>query len=359
MGSPPLPTARGPISEHLLAALRTAPDGPGGDLRPSIAEQLPSDCAADDDVQLALYLCYELHYRGLAGVPDAWEWSPTLLALRGRLERAFEREVRSLVAEPAEVDPSGMDLALAELIRADDAPPLSAYVERSATVDQIREMLVHRSAYQLKEADPHSFALPRLWGRPKSAMVEIQIDEYGGGRPDRIHADLYATMMRELGLTGDYGAYLDLIPGTTLATVNLASLFGLHRSLRAACAGHLAITEMTSSIPSRRYAAGLRRVGFTSAAATGFYDEHVEADAVHESIAAVDLVGGLARQDPGLGRDALFGAAALLALEGRFARRVWNAWERGDRSLRRRLPSHREPLPASSRPRAGASDSGR
>lgn len=344
MPSPPLPTARGPISGHLIDALRREPDTSSDLLEPSIADDLPDDCAADDDVQLALYLCYELHYRGLAGVADEWEWHPSLLALRGRLERAFEREIRATVTVPSEIDPAGMDLALAALIRDDDAPALSTFVEREATADQLRELLVHRSAYQLKEADPHSFALPRLWGRPKSAMVEIQIDEYGGGKPDRIHADLYATMMRAVGLDGDYGAYLDLIPGTTLATVNLASMFGLHRRLRAACAGHLAVTEMTSSVPSRRYAAGLRRLGFTSTAATEFYDEHVEADAVHESIAAVDLAGGLARQDPELGRDALFGAAALLALEGRFARAVDAAWERGDHSLRRPLPRRLETI---------------
>ncbi len=341
MTTPPLPTPRGPISAHLLDVLRRSPGAAGSDVRASVADGLPADCASDEDVQLALYLCYELHYRGLDGVADEWEWDPSLLALRGRLERAFERTVRDLVDVPAGIDPAGMDLALAELIQQDDAPGLSSFVERKATAEQAREMLVHRSAYQLKEADPHSFALPRLWGRPKSAMVEIQVDEYGGGKPDRIHADLYATMMRALGLDGDYGAYLDLIPGTTLATVNLASMFGLHRRLRAACAGHLAVTEMTSSVPSRRYAAGLRRLGFTSTAATEFYDEHVEADAVHESIAAVDLAGGLARQDRDLGRDALFGAAALLALEGRFARRVAAAWEAGESSLLAPLPAPR------------------
>jgi len=51
---------------------------------------------------------------------------------------------------------------------------------------------------------------------------------------------------------------------------------------------HLALFEMSSSVPNRRYANGLRRLGFDGAA-TEFYDEHVVADAVHESVAAVDL----------------------------------------------------------------------
>jgi hypothetical protein len=55
---------------------------------------------------------------------------------------------------------------------------------------------------------------------------------------------------------------------------------------------------------------------------TGFFDEHVVADAVHESVAAVDLAGGLARQDPALTRDILWGATALRELEGDFARHL-------------------------------------
>ena len=89
---------------------------------------------------------------------------------------------------------------------------------------------------------------------------------------------------------------------------------------------------MTSSIPNRRYAAGLRRLGYGDDA-TEFFDVHVVADAVHESVAAVDLAGGLARQDPRLGADVIWGARALLALDGRWARHVMSAWEAGRSSL--------------------------
>ena len=75
------------------------------------------------------------------------------------------------------------------------------------------------------------------------------------------------------------------------------SLFGLHRRLRGALLGHLAAFEMTSSLPNRRYGNGLRRLGFDEVA-TRFYDEHVEADAVHEQIAAHDMCGGLVRVEP-------------------------------------------------------------
>jgi hypothetical protein len=80
----------------------------------------------------------------------------------------------------------------------------------------------------------------------------------------------------------------------------------------------------------------MRRLGFDEEA-TGFYDEHVEADAVHENIAAFDLAGGLARAEPEVAEDILFGARALLHLDGLFAAHVLDSWDGGESSLRRPL----------------------
>jgi hypothetical protein len=325
-----LPQPRGETSAALLRALAREPHH-----LPPMALPAGEDPLVEEDLQLALYLCYELHYRGLPGVDDRWEWSPSLLALRSALEERFEAALRDVVGDvgPAPA-PEEMDLALRTVAEADDAPSVSRHVEREATLEQVLELVVHRSAYQLKEADPHSWAIPRLSGPPKAALVEIQADEYGGGRPERVHAQLFADTMGALGLDPAYGAYLDQLPAATLATVNLMSLCGLHRRLRGAIVGHLALFEMTSSIPNRRYATGLRRLGIDARAATQFFDEHVEADAVHEAVAAVDLAGGLARQEPALARDILWGASALVAVEGRWARHLMRAWERGASSLR-------------------------
>jgi hypothetical protein len=163
-------------------------------------------------------------------------------------------------------------------------------------------------------------------------MVEIQADEYGGGRPDRVHAQLFAKTLEGAGLDSSYGAYLDRIPGTTLATVNLMSLCGLHRRRRGAIVGHLALFEMSSAVPNRRYAAGFRRLGFDDDTCD-FFDEHVVADAVHESVAAVDLAGGLVRQEPALAGDVLWGARALVEVEARWSGRILEAWEDGRSSL--------------------------
>jgi hypothetical protein len=322
-GAAPLPRPRGPLSAHVVERLRGAPGGMGD------APAASDDPLEGEDAPLALYTLYELHYRSFAEVDDAWEWEPSLLALRGRLEAAFEARLREAVpvAAPAG-DVPGRILAMVE---ADDGPSLSRRLAASGTRREFAEFLVHRSAYHLKEADPHTWAIPRLAGRAKAALVEIQADEYGGGRAEWMHAVLFARSMRALGLDDRYGALIDRIPGATLAMVNLMSLLGLHRRLRGAVVGHLAVLETTSSEPMRRYGACLRRLGLDDA--TAFFDEHVEADAVHEQIAVRDMAGALAADEPGLAGDILWGAGAVIALEAAFARRLIGAWDRGSSSL--------------------------
>jgi hypothetical protein len=294
------------------------------------------DPLADEDVQLSLYVAYELHYRGFDEVDDTWEWEPSLIAQRRELEASVEAALRARLGPPDAhgVRAEEMDLALRAIADSDDAPSLSQYVERRATLDEIREFMIHRSSYQLKEADPHTWAIPRLWGRPKAAIVEVQADEYGGGHAERIHSKLFADAMAAVGLNPAYGDYIDQIPAVTLATVNLMSMLGLQRRWLGGIVGHLALFEMTSPIPNRRYAEWLRRLGFDGDA-IAFFEEHVLADAVHENIAAVDLAGGLARQSPELTGDILWGARALLFLEGRWAKHLLDSWAAENSSLLR------------------------
>ncbi len=96
------------------------------------------------------------------------------------------------------------------------------------------------------------------------------------------------------------------------------SLFGLNRRLRGAAMGHLAAFEMTSSLPSRKMSQGLDRLGL-GGAMTAYYDEHVEADAIHEQLAARDICGTLAEDEPDQAAEILFGAFTCLDLEARFA----------------------------------------
>ncbi len=344
-GGAPLPPPRGPLSEYVLERLIDVPTRPAPRAPGPVDEEI-GDPLVDEDLALALYVLYELHYRSFSGVSDEWEWDPGLLTLRSEMEACFERAIiddlldsdiwaaSGLEEHPdrlAHPDAEDIPGLLRAMIDADDDPSLSRRIETQASKEQMLEFLIHRSAYQLKEADPHSWAIPRLSGPAKAALVEIQSDEYGGGDADFVHAHLFARALEAAGLNAEYGFYLERIPGPTLAAVNLMSFFGLHRAWRGAIAGHLAVFEMTSTQPNRRYGNALRRLGFP-AAALEFFDEHVEADAVHENIAAHDLAANLAR-DEGLGRSILIGAGALIRADQRFARSVRECWDRGESTL--------------------------
>jgi hypothetical protein len=332
-----LPAARGPLSEALVNALRQDPH----DLDPQMSGLLrpsgdPVDALTDEDLQLSLFICYELHYRGWDGVDEDWEWHPDLLRVRAAAERRFEAALRVLVGTGDAPDLSTAQAtarALVALTADTGGPSLSGYLRGRATREQFQEFATHRSVYHLKEADPHTFAIPRLDGRAKAALVEIQMDEYGGGQVKRMHQQLFRSTMTGLGLDTTYGAYVDDVPALTLATNNLMSLFGLHRRLRGALLGHLAAYEMTSTLPNRAYGNGLRRLG-GDADATRFYDEHVEADAVHEQIAAYDMCGSFCVAEPELAADVLFGARCALAVDALWAQHVLACWQAGRSSLR-------------------------
>src|SRR3569833_3026506 len=93
-----LPAPRGPLSESVLSTLLR--EQPRADLGfAGLADADP----LGDDLQLALHLCYELHYQGLPGVSADWEWDPELLRLRGALEARFLAALRENVPGGADV----------------------------------------------------------------------------------------------------------------------------------------------------------------------------------------------------------------------------------------------------------------
>ncbi len=360
---PGLPMPRGDISAAVVTALRTAAPG-AVSFRDLSVEPLDP---FTEDAQLALWCCYALHYHGFAGVPDDWEWEPELLHLRARLERGFLARLHD------ECDaPTGAPLTTAAVLEALDAlahgdgPSLSRQLEQHCSFTQTREFLVHRAVYQTKEADPHSWAIPRVEGPAKAALVAIQHDEYGAGDPAEMHSRLFRTTLAWAGIDLDGlhrtgGTIVDRVPATTLATDNLVSCLGLHRSLRAACVGHLASFEMTSTGPMARYASLLRRLG-APPPARHFYETHVVADAVHEEVAR-QMVTDLLHDEPEQAAMVCFGARALDLVERRFASALLAAWGAGRSSLRPArgpevsplAPASRRGTPASTAvPRAGS-----
>lgn len=336
---PALPAPRGPLSRAVVAALAAGPPpGPVRGRAPA-AHAVRRAGAADpygEDLQLALHTCFELHYRGFAGVDPDWEWDPGLLRLRGAMEGSFLAALRRDTA--ARPGGTGVQDALEELL----TEPVGARGVTHRLRDDGRwwQLLEHaalRSVYHLKEADPHAWVVPRLRGRAKTALVAVEHDEFGGGRPEMIHQGLYADLLDELGLDPSYGAYVDAAPAVMLATVNMMSLFGLRRSLRGALVGHFAAAEITTAPSARRMARALERLG-AGPRAVLFYTEHIEADAVHEQVLRHDVIGGLLEDEPGLAGDVVLGVRATGLLEDRLAAHLLGCWRLRRSSLLRPLP---------------------
>jgi len=165
---------RGPVSRAVISHL-TGVDRHAD--HAALAEEAAAACAdvsRDDDIQLALFVLYASAYGSLSALDPELDWDPALLATRRTLEAAFERELRARIPMPELPEPTvdAVGRALFALAEADTGPSLSRYFVKKATKSQAREMLIQRSAYTLREADPHSWGFPdstdgprRLWSR--------------------------------------------------------------------------------------------------------------------------------------------------------------------------------------------------
>jgi hypothetical protein len=78
-------------------------------------------------------------------------------------------------------------------------------------------------------------------------------------------------------------------------------------------------------VPSRQLAQGLRRLDFPDEMAA-YYDEHVEADSVHEQVAVRDVCGTYVEDNPNERDQVLLGAFTCLDLEARYARTMLTRW---------------------------------
>ena len=307
------PKARGALSAAVVDALTSE----GGELGVVPEAESPEDAA------IALWTLYELHYRGFDDVDDGLEWHPGLLAVRRGLEIDLETRLRERYTTASWDGDFGE--AFFDYVANHDGPSLARHVQTAADEEQVLELLRLRSIYHLKEADPTAWVVPRLPTGTKAALMELQFDEYGDGDPNQLHSHLWTLGMDAVGLRADYGAYIDDVPLEVLEQNNTMSLFGLHRRLRGAALGHLAAFEATSSMPSRRMAQGLERLGMAPEMIR-YYQEHVEADAVHEQLAVRSICGGLVEAEPALADDVFFGAFTCLDLEDRFAHHLLGLW---------------------------------
>ena len=214
---------------------------------------------------------------------------------------------------------------------ADEAPSVSSFIEREATAEQLLEFMVHRSAYQLKEADPHSWALPRLWGRPKAAMVEVQADEYGNGRehghPRRAVRARDGGGRARLHLRRLPGPDPGRDPGDRQPDVAVRPAPAAARRDRRS-SGAVRDDVLGAEPPLRHGPAAARLSARTRACSSTSTSSPTRCTRASRRST---WPAGSPRRTRGSGADMLWGASALLEIDGRWARHVMHAWE-GDSS---------------------------
>ncbi|RDI16573.1 iron-containing redox enzyme family protein [Lentzea flaviverrucosa] len=195
-----LPAPRGHMSSALVAALRLPPPP-----RPALLVSGGTrEAWQDDDLQLSLWICYELRMRGFDDVATGWEDHPALAQFHAALEARWEGALRSLteVTSPVALPDEG----LSELRR-------------------------HQAFWQ-----------PR--SEMRSVLRDIQGDAYGT-RSERTHSVLFTVTLRDL----DPFSGVDEMPAPTLALANALSLFGLHRRLVGALVGFLTAVDTIGGDP--------------------------------------------------------------------------------------------------------------
>lgn len=313
-----LPKPRGTMSAAVFEHLRSPEPAPG--------ERSPTSPVADstDDELITLWALQELSYRGFEDTDGDHEGDPFVLAVRHQLESALEARLRSRWTDVELEDDFAEQFF--DFVAAHDGPSLAGFILRKADRDQALELMQARSIYQLKEADPTTWVIPHLAGRAKAALVELQYDEYGAGDPDAMHSQVFAAGMEASGLNAEPGHYINDVPAEVLEQNTAMSLFGMQRRLAGAALGHLAGFEASSSLPSQQMAAGLRRLELPDEMAK-YYDEHVEADAVHEQLAVRSVCRAFIDDEPHATQDVFFGAFTCLDLEARTAQHFLDRWE--------------------------------
>ena len=313
-----LPRPTGPWSHYVREVLQRRSSGR--------APALPRD-RFDDDAQYAWFLLNCASYQGWEGVDDHVEWDPKVVALRRRFERWFVKEMRRQCVD-GPIDPRS---AVQHALAPGGSPGIASFLEHGGTAEQVYESLVLRLPYQHQEADPHTWAVPRLRGEVKRALCDIQAGEYGTGHA-HTHAELFLAALEGAGGPATSEAY-PLLPGAAFATFNFLTAAGMNRSLRGAVVGQLALFEMDSVDPNLKMVHACERLGLGDDV-RAFFHVHVLADAEHEVIAARAFLDEYPLAEPDQVDNLLFGIRVQAHIDAVLADHAVGAWSAGRSALR-------------------------
>lgn len=339
-----LPQPRGPITESLFKALTRSP----GALSVKVADRIIArDALFGDDAPLALFCLYELHNRGFRGVSDDWEWDPDCLELRRRLECAFVRQLRYevfLSYGMTKVSAKDVAMELTALARTSNSQLLS-FIATDATSTHVEELAIHRSMFRGNEIESRVRAASQLCDHVTSSTRSGGVDDFGLDATVAVHAEMFRMALEATGIDGPHGTSLESVPSASLSSLNLVTMFALHRRWRAALVGYVALREMCLG-SAGSYVTGLERLGMRGV--VDYCRAQHDAGELLDSICLDESVSGFVAAQPELSSDVIFGARSFELLEGAFITRLMTAWSDGRSSLRSGRPSTNSILPCDS-----------
>jgi hypothetical protein len=249
----------------------------------------------------------------------------TLAAVRLRLEGAFEGQLARVAPLP-EAPPDGAaealswlrDLALSRPLF--DGPSMGEFYRRSATLEQLREVVAQRSLFFLKEPDPWTMVIPSLRGEAKAGLIDLILDEYGWGRHDQMHSTVYAKLMEKLGLSTGHDDYFELTSWQLLAGLNYQAMLARQRRLCRRMYGYIYLVEADSPSSMRNYLEAYARAGIEDPEILRFYELHIDADVGHADVALNEVVAPVLRSEPEAAAEVARGI-----VEGRYLHALFGA----------------------------------
>ena len=214
------------------------------------------DALTDEDLQLALYCCYELHYQGFDQSAMTGSGIPLFSKVRASSRRRSKEDSEQRFRMKRHRGRRGARCAVATEWGRLVSRFRDGYLEHGNRfhVEGDRNATVRLPA---QGGRPPHWAIPRRSGRAKAAIVSIQSDEYGNGYTEAMHSSLFADAMRALDLDPTYWRVSRSPAGRDVGHDEPHLNVRPAPPSRGALVGHLASFEMNSVGPMARYSAWL------------------------------------------------------------------------------------------------------
>ena len=300
------------LSDQVVAALGEPVDVSSA---LGLTTMVPADGA---DGLRALAAIYDLALAPLdvVGGAVAWQHDLQLVALRCRLERAYEQALDAWSVEVLDALPPGTRSDPVATVRAlstmDRVPAVYDWLAERATMAEIAEFVSLEGGPDDGFDDLVAICQIGLPAQAKLELARNYWDELGNGDAAAVHRELHRRLIVAMDISP---APRETLSDSALARSVLGGFLATNRRLQPEMVGALGMIELQAGPRCRRVARALERVG-APLDAVPFYDEHAVADPRHGKDwldnAIVPLVAG------GWGAAIVRGAAWRAAINRRF-----------------------------------------